>query len=648
MKGSSPVSTAVNSITPTSSDNSWNEIEGISPRSKGSMGNSGCNTPRKPGISLLGLLHMARSPGSVSTAQFTPRERLLNDTPLTGLDSNASPFYSPSNPFLSSTSLALQDITAFGGKQRGPQVKPFIFAQAHQPTTNKPMPGTKCPVCEDHVQSKLQDEKIVSLKCGDFVHSECFQIMIYYEIEKLIESNSLNSFSDQFTLINQIFPICTGNECSMGDKQSPMLPVEDSYVDKIIMDAFSTQREHESKLKSNNLLALSSTLESNKSPEIKQVMDLGTSVSPLNTPSLSKNARPLFATSFSEPIVRSSSLHSKPSISAFLESSIYSRSPSPNSSISTMNTATIKVSNYKGIPLETLKNHFVQYLIDNCSKFSLSTLLKLGPLRLVDQLLVSTSRIKLFDLKICYLFTNYLVVWSTDDLYPIVFPLTPRFLVIDTPSPSIIKLKTTDINSKFREILLNSETDSIIEKWVVATSDFQFNFPSDILTSTIILPEFKKRSYHIDEVFFQKPGIHRYNSSSSIQSAKKSNSTIDVSKTDDGTPTTLNIPLDTSPKAGIGNSESDSDIEMITDALNITEDCDCTSINSLKCMNLVGSNKMVVLIEIDSDIDDDSDQEMIDHLLKKNGKQNEGVDSCENGWNELFADITHALTNNYQ
>lgn len=632
--------------------------EGGSPRAKGrktgryigggyssySADGSRCEseqgTPRKSGMAFLGLLHKTRTPNDES-----PNMGEMMD-PSHDWDSL---FTGSANPFFCNASLALHEMASPKQGARGPQVKPFIFTQSHQTTTNRPDLGTRCLICDEYLRTKLLDEKIVDLKCGDFVHSECFQITINYEIERLAETSSLDSSSDHSTLIDKIFPKCTGRECLVSGVITPMLPMDDGYVDEIIVNALIAQQDHDSKSKNSNLAALGSTLESNKNHDrrTKLQSDSLDTVSPLITPKLYNQLRPVFGSSISEPVIPIRPLKPRQRVSLIRESSIKTRSPSPNSSISTMNTETIKITNYKGVSIETLKDQFIQYLIDNCPQFSLSTLLKLGPLRLVDQLLVSTSSLKLFERKICYLFTNFLAIWSINGPYPVLFPLDAEKLSISTHNESVLKLKTTDSGSYIKEILLNSEVDSIIEKWVVAVSDFYFCFPSDVLTSTIILPKYKKESCYIDEVLFPKPCARRY-SSNTVSSVKKSNSTIDVIDINNETPTISNLSFPSPSKVDMvdsnSDSDSDSDLEKITNTLNLGHQ-QYASKNSVISMNPDNLSSHSIYDQVSASDDEDSDQELIDDILKqKNEKHPSG--SCESGWNALFADITLALVNN--
>lgn len=371
------------------------------------------------------------------------------------------------------TSVALQDITS---RDKGPKVKPFIFAQSHQITKNTPSAGTRCFICDDDLQTKLQNEKILDLRCGDFVHSECFHIQLDYEVNRLIHSKQFNANAGPSELVQQMFPICNGPKCKSTDAHNLIMPVDESLVDNLIVNALLAYQEYSSKSKNNNLTALGLTLKGSR-----------------NTDSVSSN---LSITSTGKKLPESILGHRGriSGLSYIRESSLFSRSPSPSMSISTFNTASLKIPIHKSVPIDTLKNNFIRYLVENCPNLNLSTLLQQGPLRLVDNLLVSLSEQSPFMPKICYLFTNYLLIWSKDEVEPIFFPIQSDILRIQTPKPSVLKLIAEVDPFRNETLCLNSDIDSIVEKWVVATSDLLFNFPSEVFTSTVVLPAYHKSS----------------------------------------------------------------------------------------------------------------------------------------------------------
>lgn len=92
------------------------------------------------------------------------------------------------------------------------------------------------------------------------------------------------------------------------------------------------------------------------------------------------------------------------------------------------------------------------------------------------------------------------------------------------------------------------------------------------------------------------------------------------------------------------DSDSDSDLEKITNALNL-EHQQYASKNSVISMNPDNISSHSIYNQESASDDEDSDQELIDDVLKQKNEKHSS-DSCESGWNALFADITLALVNN--
>ena len=69
---------------------------------------------------------------------------------------------------------------------------------------------------------------------------------------------------------------------------------------------------------------------------------------------------------------------------------------------------------YSNLAIDTLKNHFIKYILENSRGFRLTSLLMFGSLRLADHLLVSYEgpEKSCFIKKIVYLFENYLAIWD--------------------------------------------------------------------------------------------------------------------------------------------------------------------------------------------------------------------------------------------
>lgn len=142
-------------------------------------------------------------------------------------------------------------------------------------------------------------------------------------------------------------------------------------------------------------------------------------------------------------------------------------------------TVSVRISEHDRMPLEELKNAFIKHMIEACGTFDLSMLVALGPLRLVDRLLVLLDGLPYTLCKV-YLFANFLVVWEM--LKPVIFPLA-EILEIGTPAFSVVEF--TFQNCKVNSVRIHSETDSIIEKWGITISDPGLIIPLDIFTLTM-------------------------------------------------------------------------------------------------------------------------------------------------------------------
>lgn len=401
------------------------------------------------------------------------------------------------NAELYRASLSLQSVT--GNTNRGPKVKPYIFTQTHQPNFQRisNINETKCFICDELLQTKLQHERIIELKCGDFIHGECFEVSVKCGIERLtkIENFKLTSRN-----IEQAFPICKGNKCKT--VQRKILPTDEHLIDHLFTSVLLDQKDKTLHLRNSNLAILNSTLKSQRAQEFQDnnIAALHNSKS-LGLPLMSQLPIPYSA------LCRYSANIDRGSLS-----------PSPNSSISTVNTLRIKIPVHKNIPINLLKSEFIGYLINNCMDFNLTTLLKLGELRLLDKLLVSHDGHN-FASKIAYLFENYLIEWSLNSTDVTLFPT--KNMKISTVNSSILKLYSS--HSEVSTIWLNSEISLIIEKWVIATSDPNFKFPNDIITSTIIIPTLGGR-----EEFCNPETPTQDNNSNEYLCNKNSDSTINL------------------------------------------------------------------------------------------------------------------------
>ncbi|CUM63216.1 uncharacterized protein PRCAT00000786001 [Priceomyces carsonii] len=435
------------------------------------------------------LAPLLRSGGSCDTTYSDP------DSIFSGTAHRSPPIFQrskslgnqgPSNDLLKASN-ALQEVMS-SPRRKGPKVKPFIFTQTQQnkPRTNN-INDLKCFICDEMLYTKLEHEKLVDLKCGDVIHGECFNITVNFEIEKLLKLNIIDTNDSPLTQLCKCLPHCQGLNCKTNNISQTMTPFDSSIVDKLFANALLDHKKSKFVQEGPNLSSLSSTLRYTKSLEgsICQSDILSPTFNKKEQSAKNQTGGNLRV---SGTVLRSdskkrggvNSLISWRSTSSYLR---LSRSPSPTASMSTTNTVTVRISKYKEVPLDILKSAFIQYLIDNCSGLQLTSLLKFGELRLIDELLVGYDGLS-YSTKIVYLFENYLVVWNMGSNDCRMFPMIDTFV----QTPDVSTLMISDRKLSHSQIWLNSETDSIIEKWVVATSDFNFKFPSEILTSTIILP----------------------------------------------------------------------------------------------------------------------------------------------------------------
>lgn len=332
-------------------------------------------------------------------------------------------------------------------RSRGPKIQPFIFSQTLQPQRKSgPLVTSKCFICEELLQTKLESETFVELECGDFVHGECLKIVVHTEFESMPEAQ-YGELSHKFF---------------QDSRFRKLVPLDDTLIDRMIND-FLVQND-------------------NSSPFSESLAD------PFNSPRKRKHSSEISTLNSIRVSTGDSSLH-------FVEKA---RSPSPNPSLSTTNTVSVQILHHIEIPIEVLKDHFVRYLLNCCENITLSVLLTLGPLRLVDRLLVGIDKLDSLRVLNCYLFSNFLVIWSPEEGINTIFSLQPGTVTIKTPKPNMV-----EIISSIDQILifLNSEVSSIIEKWGVAISDPNFTFPSEILTSTIDVNDCKIRNLSLASVF---------------------------------------------------------------------------------------------------------------------------------------------------
>lgn len=383
-----------------------------------------------------------------NSKKFISFKRLLVVPDLTPLDQLTEPLFAPLYECASPVSKRSHVTTYTEDKinlsplksiVRGPKVKPFIFSQSQQPPHRDSLVMASCFVCEELLQAKMQHEKVVELRCGDYIHSECLTLVV----------------------TSQDAPLCSGPKCRRRGSAARVLPVDEVMMSELMSQ--SLLKRSQSKPKPIGL-GLAPALRA-----LSLDYDLD---SP--TPLPRTTSRPKTYTALMPP----SRSHRNSSLAFSPESN---RSCSPVS-IDTTHTVLVKMTRYINVSLPTLKDHFVRHLLHKCPKLSLTMLLGLGQLRLADILTVTYNGKT--STNTCYLFANYLLIWTH---HGVVLQLPLTNIHIRTPHPAKLH-----IVHKVSQVVLSHDKGPIIEKWGVALSERTFLFPPDLLTSTICLPGFRE------------------------------------------------------------------------------------------------------------------------------------------------------------
>ena len=542
---------------------------------------------------------------------------------------------------VSVTSVALQDIMGTGEKERGPKVKPFIFTETQQVLQSKPLVTMQCAVCDEALRMKMQSETVIELKCGCFAHEECFQISLDYQRENFLQSSKHDVVTNDGSLVGQIFPRCTNHD--VGEKKGClMVPIDDGYVDKIVADALMRQREHVFNSKLGNVVALSSTLRSSKCASIER--------GSLKNASMVRPIFPTFASRFHSSLsseaasmdyqTSNNCLKEKEYSSTKAPSFLRAMSQSPAESISTMNTDSIKMDIYKGVPLETLKNWFIKYFLDNCSNgYALTQ--KFGDVRLVDRLLVKSKNCVKLESKICYLFEKGLVLWNTDDHRFMIFPLESEKLVFEIRNPTTLEICSTYLSSELERIVLNSELNSVLQKWMVAISDLAFVFPSEVFTSTICLPINNCRSSCTNDIANLPSCSNR--SSSPLLAHFPFSSFLSTESSYRRNPTTF---------GGLQHWNSNSNLASQLDESNSNSDSDSDS-DTETIRKVLNKSSNFEFGRVEDDVGKLTKDRHPGNVTKcdpQNVRMGEGLNSMvtdlprNNDWQDLVADIDNAIT----
>lgn len=392
--------------------------------------------------------------------------------------------YSPTPTISSSSSYFSSPGQSFGPHQmaptpkKGPKIKPYVFSQSqqlHHSKLNKSIGSHKCFICDELIQSKLDDENILELKCGDFVHEQCLKIQVGFNIDRVVAGGRFTANREKLSQV--ILPICGGKSCEKFTDRIEF--VDEGYFDVFLNLAISKSIEYDRRMidemeealtsfsKRSNYTERASYTEGDLARKSYAESSSKQPSSQTNNSIISTQSKPTvnLRNTLQPPIDFPLRLTRGESMFSYL-SSIQSGSPTPTlSTISNLQTASQQVS------VDDLKDNLLQNLMRS-TQLTLATLSRLGNLRLADNLLV--KRTGEWEKKACYLFDKYLVITSSSE-YQMV-DLRQFSMAIEN---GWVKIMSDQC------VWLNASSALILEKWCIGLLDCSFSFPAEILTSTL-------------------------------------------------------------------------------------------------------------------------------------------------------------------
>lgn len=460
------------------------------------------------------------------------------------------------------------DLMEYAKQPKGPRIKPYIYSkldQAKTPKVNKKLGLDNCFICDELIQTTLSEEKVLELDCGDCIHEQCLMTLVDCNVNQLLMTSKFTVVKSQ--LCSLILPKCYGKHCQqMGQSGENLI----QFCDESCIDTIQ-----------NNCIAKSVEFDRDN---LKDFLNPS-----INIP---------FRLSKGESMISD-----QPSF----------RSSSPSPTLSTTNT--LKFSDYSSLTVDFLKDKLVRLMLNNCPSITLNTLFTMGELILADELLLKFEEHDDFKPQLCYLFNKKLVIWEATNQDFQILHLDNGF-TFATPNPSILQITQNTIPKT--NIWIDTDSSSIIEKWIIGLSDLSYKFPVEIITSTINI--FEERSF--PWINFEKPEPYTRLSGSTV-SLPKANSN------NSSTPSTLNQTTNMiDDDVSVTDSEYiDSDNEMIKDIMND---------NNNKFPSPTISNYDSSLY--DSDYDSDAIQ--IKSILNKHGGYDNLIGALNDEINRCCSDST--------
>lgn len=468
-----------------------------------------------------------------------PKRADTPDTPSTPRVLPRSPRRPPSHLNVAPLSSAVLQSLVDPDFHPGPAVQPFAFSKTTQPAKTPRPQFANCFVCDEDISATFSSERPITLQCGDCIHEACLELLLEGDSSRL--------------------PSC-GGHCQ---RRGPLEPVDKAVVAQIV--ARSRTKHHQASTRARKAVT---------SRELALRLEAPLPLRASRPPP----PPPLGATRRGPPTPR---LSHRPSASVF---STISREASPTPTESSQYTYSVRIPSNLGTPIAVLTERFIKHLVTANASFSVSHLLRCGSLRLVDTLdatdSITTAR------STCYLFDNTLVCWT--DLQTTVLDIGSMAYKI-LLQPSGLQLSDASHTTPLR---LTSASTAIIEKWIIALLDPEFEFPSDLFTSTLDIGNPLSKATREEKFITPSTPVHSSWTSDAHFTGEVKPSLDDVmshGESDEDTDTL---------------SESDSDAEIIARHCPLKLD---KPGEPLRLTSVASQSESAC----DSDFDSDSDSEMI-------------------------------------
>lgn len=334
-----------------------------------------------------------------------------------------------------------------------------------------------CFICQDTLDSKMDTERILTLECGDRIHSDCLDVNIECALDYAIEVGLLKQKQSSQKLKSLIFPVCEGKRCKDEFKSSSASPIDEEYVSRILTNA-----SLKIKLSAVNPDLGFAELSMAELPVPKKAVKVYRS--PL---ALGYRESKYFMKD--NATLRTRSDAPNQSFAGSVSYNSFEMRP-PSTRVSYVSTSTGLGPDAEPVSLEQLKSFFLQHFVNIHPRVDMVFVMSLGPVRLADKLNVAIDDASFYSNTV-YLFTDFIAIIN-ENLHPMLFPLNEEY-TLSSPKTSVIQFDFEDAN--IPKLKLQSDEDALIEKWGIVVSDKLLQIPVEFFTSTIPTSELKYTSF---------------------------------------------------------------------------------------------------------------------------------------------------------